>query len=43
MASKIIKRKHVSMKKKVGWRKNFNLEKDLQDLTEETSFLERTG
>lgn len=43
MASKTIKRKHISMKRKVGWRKNFNLGKDLDDNLEEKSFLERIG
>lgn len=43
MVAKTIKRKHVSNKKKDGWRKNFNLTGQLDDLTEEKNFLERTG
>lgn len=43
MATKTIKRKHVSMKKKAGWRKNFQLAEELEDFTEEKLQNERIG
>lgn len=43
MATKTIKRKHVSMKKKAGWRKNFQLGDEIEDFVEEKLLKERIG